>query len=67
MTCDQFVSNLRGVDDGGDFPPRVLRDMFDDIKRRSIEWKDEAPTAGDAAPGAETKRNNRIKGRVWRE
>lgn len=41
MTLEQFISNLRGVDDGNDFPKEFLNDMFRQIQEKSIEWKEE--------------------------
>jgi brefeldin A-inhibited guanine nucleotide-exchange protein len=45
MTREQFIANLRGVDDGGNFPNDFLTRMFEDIRDKSIEWKENAPEA----------------------
>ena len=44
MTLEQFISNLRGVDDGNDFPRPFLTEMFQSIRNESIEWKEEPKT-----------------------
>lgn len=54
MSLDQFVSNLRGVDDGNDFPRAFLQDLYNNICANAIEWKDNraADAAGTAAAAA---------------
>lgn len=41
MTMAQFKSNLRGMDDGGNFPAELLEKMYNNIAKREIKWKDE--------------------------
>ena len=45
MSVGAFISNLRGVDDGRDFPADFLAHMYAAIKQRAIEWKEAMPTA----------------------
>lgn len=47
MSLDQFVSNLRGVDEGRNFPRAFLKNMFNRIQERAIEWKEEGHAADD--------------------
>jgi len=42
MSLEQFVSNLRGVDEGRNFPRAFLKNMFARIQERAIEWKEES-------------------------
>lgn len=39
MTVDQFVRNLRGTNDKGDFPRPLLEVLYMDIKKQPIQWK----------------------------
>ena len=36
MTCEEFVRNNKGVNDGQDFPTDFLEDLFRNIERRAI-------------------------------
>jgi len=37
MTLDQFKSNTRGVNNGGDFDPKLLEGIYNDIKKEKFE------------------------------
>ncbi|KAJ3300349.1 guanine nucleotide exchange protein for ADP-robosylation factor, partial [Kappamyces sp. JEL0829] len=41
MTCEDFVKNNRGIDEGKDLPASLLEAIFDDIKSNEIKLKDE--------------------------
>ncbi|KAJ2785773.1 GDP/GTP exchange factor for ARF [Coemansia javaensis] len=41
MALDDFARNLRGVNDGQDFSPEFLRDVFDAIRTREIVFPQE--------------------------
>lgn len=49
MSLEQFVSNLRGVDEGRNFPRAFLKNMFARIQERAIEWKEESQNGGGSA------------------
>jgi len=36
MTCDQFVNNNRGIDDGADLPTVLLRRLYASVVAREI-------------------------------
>jgi hypothetical protein len=56
MTLKQFISNLRGVDAGGDFPSEFLTEMYDNIRLKGMEWKEEEQAGG--AGGREGKQGS---------
>lgn len=39
MTVAQFISNLRGVDEGQDFPRAFLTALYQEIQENPIEWQ----------------------------
>ncbi|EPY53175.1 Sec7 domain-containing protein [Schizosaccharomyces cryophilus OY26] len=41
MTCQDFIRNNRGVDDGGNLSDDFLADVYDDIQKNEIIMKDE--------------------------
>jgi Sec7 domain/Mon2/Sec7/BIG1-like, HUS domain/FYVE zinc finger len=49
MTMDQFKLNLRGTDEGHDFPDAFLTQLYNGIARHPIEWKAETPDQADDA------------------
>ncbi|XP_076143702.1 PH and SEC7 domain-containing protein 2 isoform X1 [Alosa pseudoharengus] len=38
MSCQQFISNLDGLNDGKDFPKEVLKVLYNSIKNEKLEW-----------------------------
>jgi len=36
MTEEDYMKNLRGTNEGGDFPKEILKDIFDSIKSEPI-------------------------------
>ena len=38
MTCNEFIENLSELNDGGDFPRDLLRNIYYAIKQESIPW-----------------------------
>jgi Sec7-like guanine-nucleotide exchange factor len=45
MTKDQFIKNLKGVDDKRDFPRVFLSQIYDDVAANPIEWKEDIAKA----------------------
>ena len=37
MTLEQFISNNRGINDGGDLPQQLLSNVYHDITHREIK------------------------------
>ncbi|KAM9848202.1 PH and SEC7 domain-containing protein 1 [Aulostomus maculatus] len=38
MSCNQFISNLEGLNDGRDFPKDVLKTLYSSIKNEKLQW-----------------------------
>ncbi|KAJ8281853.1 hypothetical protein COCON_G00043720 [Conger conger] len=38
MSCQQFISNLDGLNDGNDFPKDHLKILYNSIKNEKLEW-----------------------------
>ncbi|XP_029457642.1 PH and SEC7 domain-containing protein 3 isoform X1 [Rhinatrema bivittatum] len=38
MTCQEFISNLQGVNEERDFPRELLKTLYNSIKNEKLEW-----------------------------
>ncbi|XP_069754717.1 PH and SEC7 domain-containing protein 2-like isoform X2 [Narcine bancroftii] len=38
MSCQQFISNLDGLNNGKDFPKDLLKGLYNSIKNEKLEW-----------------------------
>ncbi|KAM5272359.1 PH and SEC7 domain-containing protein 1 isoform 2-T2 [Ctenodactylus gundi] len=38
MTCGDFIGNLEGLNDGGDFPRELLKALYSSIKNEKLQW-----------------------------
>ncbi|MEE6459970.1 hypothetical protein FKM82_000809 [Ascaphus truei] len=38
MSCQEFISNLQGVNEGRDFPRVLLKALYNSIKTEKLEW-----------------------------
>ncbi|NWX83343.1 PSD3 protein, partial [Nothoprocta pentlandii] len=38
MTCQEFIANLQGMNDGKDFPRGLLKALYNSIKNEKLEW-----------------------------
>ncbi|XP_028669312.1 PH and SEC7 domain-containing protein 2 isoform X1 [Erpetoichthys calabaricus] len=38
MSCQQFITNLDGLNDGHDFPKDLLKTLYNSIKNEKLEW-----------------------------
>ncbi|XP_060904824.1 PH and SEC7 domain-containing protein 2 isoform X1 [Labrus mixtus] len=38
MSCQQFISNLDGLNNGADFPKDLLKVLYNSIKNEKLEW-----------------------------
>ncbi|KAM8940403.1 PH and SEC7 domain-containing protein 3 isoform 2-T2 [Pelodytes ibericus] len=38
MNCQEFISNLQGVNEGRDFPRVLLKALYNSIKNEKLEW-----------------------------
>ncbi|XP_030914930.1 PH and SEC7 domain-containing protein 3 isoform X2 [Geospiza fortis] len=38
MTCQEFIANLQGMNDGKDFPKGLLKALYNSIKNEKLEW-----------------------------
>ncbi|XP_031295859.2 PH and SEC7 domain-containing protein 3 isoform X1 [Camelus dromedarius] len=68
MTCQEFIANLQGVDEGGDFSKDLLKALYNSIKNEKLEWavddeeKKKSPSEGtdEKANGTHPKTLSRI-------
>ncbi|RKO99878.1 hypothetical protein CXG81DRAFT_5799, partial [Caulochytrium protostelioides] len=49
MTCEDFIKNNRGIDEGKDLDPAILTAIFEEIVRNEIVMKDEKPATAHPA------------------
>ncbi|XP_073074874.1 PH and SEC7 domain-containing protein 3 isoform X13 [Manis javanica] len=68
MTCQEFIANLQGVNEGGDFSKDLLKALYNSIKNEKLEWAvDDEEKKKPASEGADEKANGthpRTAGRV---
>uniref|UniRef100_K7FM51 Pleckstrin and Sec7 domain containing 3 n=1 Tax=Pelodiscus sinensis TaxID=13735 RepID=K7FM51_PELSI len=38
MTCQEFIANLQGMDEGKDFPRGLLKALYNSIKNEKLDW-----------------------------
>ncbi|XP_019492019.1 PREDICTED: PH and SEC7 domain-containing protein 1 isoform X4 [Hipposideros armiger] len=38
MTCGDFIGNLEGLNEGGDFPRELLKALYSSIKNEKLQW-----------------------------
>ncbi|XP_016051060.1 PREDICTED: PH and SEC7 domain-containing protein 3 [Miniopterus natalensis] len=68
MTCQEFIANLQGVNEGGDFSKDLLKALYNSIKNEKLEWaaddeeKKKSPSEGtdEKANGTQPKTISRI-------
>jgi len=58
MTLNEFMENLSGMNDGGNFPRDILKPIFNSIKNEKLVWAQDQPTddvkMGDVDGGSES-------------
>ncbi|NXE22865.1 PSD3 protein, partial [Ardeotis kori] len=58
MTCQEFIANLHGMNDGKDFPKGLLKALYNSIKNEKLEWAvDEEEKKKSHADGTDEKDN----------
>ncbi|XP_010179554.1 PREDICTED: PH and SEC7 domain-containing protein 3-like, partial [Mesitornis unicolor] len=58
MTCQEFIANLQGMNDGKDFPKGLLKALYNSIKNEKLEWAvDEEEKKKPHSDGADEKDN----------
>ncbi|XP_040181221.1 PH and SEC7 domain-containing protein 3 isoform X2 [Rana temporaria] len=70
MSCQEFIANLQGVNEGGsDFPRGLLKALYNSIKNEKLEWaaddvdamkKSPSDSADEKANGTQSKSVSRI-------
>uniref|UniRef100_A0A6I8N5L1 Pleckstrin and Sec7 domain containing 3 n=1 Tax=Ornithorhynchus anatinus TaxID=9258 RepID=A0A6I8N5L1_ORNAN len=68
MSCQEFIANLHGVNEGEDFPRGLLKALYNSIKNEKLEWavddeeKKKSPSEGtdEKANGTQPKTVSRI-------
>ena len=43
MTLNEFMENLSGMNDGGNFPRDILKPIFNSIKNEKLVWAQDQP------------------------
>uniref|UniRef100_A0A670ZB46 Pleckstrin and Sec7 domain containing 3 n=1 Tax=Pseudonaja textilis TaxID=8673 RepID=A0A670ZB46_PSETE len=38
MSCQEFIANLQGMNEGADFPRELLKALYNSIKNEKLEW-----------------------------
>ncbi|XP_077201512.1 PH and SEC7 domain-containing protein 3 isoform X4 [Paroedura picta] len=70
MSCQEFIANLQGMNEGKDFPKELLKALYNSIKNEKLEWavddeeKKKTPSDGtDEKDNAnQSKATNRVSG-----
>ncbi|XP_072261378.1 PH and SEC7 domain-containing protein 3 isoform X7 [Pyxicephalus adspersus] len=69
MSCQEFIANLQGVNEGKDFPRGLLKALYNSIKNEKLEWaaddvdamkKSPSDSADEKANGTQSKSVSRI-------
>ncbi|XP_075060685.1 PH and SEC7 domain-containing protein 3 isoform X3 [Mixophyes fleayi] len=69
MSCQEFIANLQGVNEGKDFPRGLLKALYNSIKNEKLEWasddvdamkKSPSDSTDDKANGTQSKSVSRI-------
>ncbi|XP_018432359.1 PREDICTED: PH and SEC7 domain-containing protein 3 [Nanorana parkeri] len=69
MSCQEFIANLQGVNEGGDFSRGLLKALYNSIKNEKLEWasddvdamkKSPSDSADEKANGTQSKNVSRI-------
>ncbi|XP_066469669.1 PH and SEC7 domain-containing protein 3-like isoform X1 [Tiliqua scincoides] len=68
MSCQEFIANLQGMNEGEDFPRELLKALYNSIKNEKLEWavddeeKKKSPSDGtdEKDNGTQSKAVNRI-------
>ncbi|XP_042307519.1 PH and SEC7 domain-containing protein 3 isoform X2 [Sceloporus undulatus] len=68
MSCQEFIANLQGMNEGKDFPRELLKALYNSIKNEKLEWavddeeKKKSPSDGsdEKDNGTQSKTANRI-------
>ncbi|XP_062985209.1 PH and SEC7 domain-containing protein 3 isoform X2 [Elgaria multicarinata webbii] len=68
MSCQEFIANLQGMNEGKDFPKELLKALYNSIKNEKLEWavdddeKKKSPSDGtdEKDNGTQNKAVNRI-------
>lgn len=53
MSCQEFIANLNGLQDGGNFPKELLKALYWSIRNKKLEWvmdEEESATTEKARP-----------------
>ena len=61
MTCNEFIENLRDLNDGQNFPRDLLRSIYYSIKEQPIPWAAALEEMAAAAAAAAEEQNDPVK------
>ncbi|XP_031806682.1 PH and SEC7 domain-containing protein 3 isoform X4 [Sarcophilus harrisii] len=57
MTCQEFITNLQGVNEGCDFPRDLLKALYNSIKNEKLEWAVDEEEKRKSSEGTDEKAN----------
>ncbi|XP_058024807.1 PH and SEC7 domain-containing protein 3 isoform X1 [Ahaetulla prasina] len=58
MSCQEFIANLQGMNEGADFPRELLKALYNSIKNEKLEWAvDEEEKKKSPSDGTDEKDN----------
>ncbi|XP_072491078.1 PH and SEC7 domain-containing protein 3 isoform X1 [Notamacropus eugenii] len=57
MTCQEFITNLQGVNEGSDFPRDLLKALYNSIKNEKLEWAVDDEEKKKSSEGTDEKAN----------
>lgn len=64
MTCEDFLKNNRGINDGQDLPPDFMRALYERITTNEIKMKDDALVGGQAGDAGKGDADSYLRGNV---
>uniref|UniRef100_F6UV03 Pleckstrin and Sec7 domain containing 3 n=1 Tax=Monodelphis domestica TaxID=13616 RepID=F6UV03_MONDO len=57
MSCQEFITNLQGVNEGSDFPRDQLKALYNSIKNEKLEWAVDDEEKKKSSEGTDEKAN----------
>ncbi|XP_039206916.1 PH and SEC7 domain-containing protein 3 isoform X6 [Crotalus tigris] len=65
MSCQEFIANLQGMNEGADFPRELLKALYNSIKNEKLEWAvDDEEKKKSPSDGTDEKDNGKSVSRI---